>query len=832
MSAPGAEWISDRSRENTPEEPEDHHDLAQQRTSKKRKVLSCYACRSRKMKCDRVFPVCGRCNKTGRSQECTYDPRLVQETRTNTDAQTEQGKPSTLTARPVDGESLADTSDVLRRKIQLQERRIAMLEQKLVVQVGSHKSSQYSNTVADEPDLKEEVMFRKKGFRSQFHGPTSVMSTISTYYELHAFTREALIVDHSVLRIKSDFKQFRDRKKKLLNEHNSRIYNTDAEILAALPEQSIVEAQAVLYFETWERSYRILHEPTFWREYRNFWEENRNGKPQVNFAVILVLILAATKCLTPKDDMFIGDTTADRHAANHLLSIFENWSNQQPRKRVTLQFFQIQCLALLAKRVNSVKLKQDWIASGELLRLSLVSGMHRDAASLGHDITSSFEEEMKRRLWATIMELELQSSVETGLHTGLSALSYDTAPPANLSDYVFSTDTQQLPASQPSKQFTSASYLAMATRSLPLRIQLTQLLNNPSGGLQYADVLDFDSQIRSAISALPKWEEEAAVLPSGLLRLQLRQYLLMLHKPYARLAHKDDRYMYSFTTCIDTCSFIITIHDDLLLKGILALSNMRNDVIRVGLTLSQIVYHNCVRDIAKSFVPPAEIQNTQNGDAQRHIADMTIAKRWKLPNKPLDLVTFPQEPFVVRLLCTSSIEIIERARQLFEQKVFRMGTGYMEYLLISAAVSMLPSPPSPATSIAYVNNTEDDIPARCRKTVKCFTNLPLRVLALQQDPENSLASSLRDTMASVSPSGSRGPDVGTSEFNGGGGARVEPPADGNCGFMPMTGVGMGLGAGDDSGDLNGYVNSLQDMPVDMNGWPFPDFWAFDLSGDF
>lgn len=182
MSAPGAEWISDRSRENTPEGPEGDHGSSQQRTSKKRKVLSCYACRSRKMKCDRVFPVCGRCKKTGRSHECTYDPRLVQESRANTGAQAEGGMSFTLTARPADGDVPVDTSDALQWKIQVQERRIAMLEQRLASQVNTRKASQYADMVADEPEIKEEVMFRRKGFKSQFQGPTSVMSTISTVH--------------------------------------------------------------------------------------------------------------------------------------------------------------------------------------------------------------------------------------------------------------------------------------------------------------------------------------------------------------------------------------------------------------------------------------------------------------------------------------------------------------------------------------------------------------------------------------------------------------------------------------------------------------------------
>ncbi|RMZ73896.1 C6 zinc finger domain containing [Pyrenophora seminiperda CCB06] len=830
MSAPGAEWISDRSREYTPEGSDDHHEASQQRISKKRKVLSCYACRSRKMKCDRVFPVCGRCQKTGRSSECAYDPRLIEESRANAGAQTEGGMSFTPTTRPTDGQSPADTSDALRWKIHVQERRIAMLEQRLAIQFDAKKSAQYTDIVAAEPAFKEEVMLRRKGFRSQFHGPTSVMSTISTYHELHAFTREALALDRFIIRIKSDFKQFRNRKKKLVNECVAKSCDTDAEILAALPERSVVDAQAVLYFDTWEKSYRILHEPTFWREYCEFWEKSGNGEPQISFAVMLLLIVAITKCLTPKDATFIGDTTADRHAAGELIDICEGWINQQPRKRVTLRDFQIYCLALLSKRVNSIKAKQDWVVSGELLRFSLASGIHRDCASLGHEATSVFDEEMKRRLWVTIMELELHASVESGLPSSLTTLYFDAAPPANLADDAFSNDTHQLPTA--SEQFTSTSYLVATTRSLPLRIHLTQLLNTPSGGLQYADILQFDAQIRSAISALPTWNEERAALPSGLLRLQLHQYLLMLHKRYARLAHEDSRYTHSFTTVVDTCSSIIAIHEDLLSKGILALNTMRNDVVRVGLTLSQVVYHNCARNIVGSAVPSTDKQDTQSGDAQRYPSNVDIAKRWYLSNLPVQLSTLPHEPFLSRLLCTSSIEILERTMQLFEQKVFRMGTGYMEYWVMSTAINMLPLSPTPASSIAYLDNSKDDIPSRCRKSLDCFRNLALRILTLQQDPENSLAVSLRDTMAIVSASDSGGTHSGTGIPNRMADTRVGLPMAVNSSFAPMAGVGIGLNTGDGSGDLNAYVDSLQDVPMDMGSWPFPDFWAFDLGGDF
>lgn len=40
---------------------------------RKRDVLSCNDCRRRKLKCDRSYPVCGRCQKGGLAESCTYN---------------------------------------------------------------------------------------------------------------------------------------------------------------------------------------------------------------------------------------------------------------------------------------------------------------------------------------------------------------------------------------------------------------------------------------------------------------------------------------------------------------------------------------------------------------------------------------------------------------------------------------------------------------------------------------------------------------------------------------------------------------------------------------
>ena len=69
--------------------------------------------------------------------------------------------------------------DDLRWKVRVQERRIQLLEQKLAAKDKVRVTSDYDPRIPEGPDLKEEMMFRGKGFKTQFHGATSVMTQIA-----------------------------------------------------------------------------------------------------------------------------------------------------------------------------------------------------------------------------------------------------------------------------------------------------------------------------------------------------------------------------------------------------------------------------------------------------------------------------------------------------------------------------------------------------------------------------------------------------------------------------------------------------------------------------
>lgn len=648
-------------------------------------------------------------------------------------------------------------------------------------------------------------------------------------------------------RVKKDFKGFRDRRKIFTKEKIAKTYGIDEEIFTLLPTKHEMDIQATNYFRTWETTYRILHEPTFWQEYNSFW--SRREEKQAGFAAILVLISAITKCLMVKDDVFVGDVSSDRDAASTSIEICELWLNRQPRKRLTLLYFQLQCLALLAKRVNCVKLKQDWLTAGDVLRLALASGMHRDPSLLATGRISEYEKEMKKRLWYTITELEVQSSIDSGLQSALTGLYFDTPAPANLPDEAFSLETKELPAGRAKGDFTPTSFLIAALGSLPLRIHLIKLLNDPSCQLQYTDVLYFDEQISSAYSSVPIWTDSRATIPSALLGLQHLQFLLVLHKPYAKMASTEKRFVYSFTSCVDTAGLMVDTHEELASQGILVLNHFRNDIIRVGMTLSQVAALNCVQHSVEPTALSAGQTQTHFADPNSHIAEMKghyahfpLKAGFAPPSSSLCLAVLPHER-LPRTLIKASIDILEQTVQLFERKVMRLGTGYMEYWLLSAAIGMLPpqTPVSrPSSSITHRTANEVELRERCKTALDRFTALAFRVVAMQRDPLNSLAVGLRDSISGSSPSDTRTPSA-ASERRGtilssraagsfgtkGVGAFVSNSVMGDIHFHSTN------SSTDRSMDaINASFDPLEDMGVDLSGWTFPDFWTFDLAGDF
>jgi hypothetical protein len=179
---------SAESRDNSPD------GTPEKRASKKRKVLSCYACRNRKMKCDRVYPVCGRCQRTGRADQCTYDPRLLDDLTVNGDGGHVEGSATSFAPHENTingGASSANvSSDALSWEVKVQKRRIELIERKLEQVTNTNTGSldappshlDQFDAHTHEPAAKEEIMFRGRGFKTQFYGSTSPLSVVTQVF--------------------------------------------------------------------------------------------------------------------------------------------------------------------------------------------------------------------------------------------------------------------------------------------------------------------------------------------------------------------------------------------------------------------------------------------------------------------------------------------------------------------------------------------------------------------------------------------------------------------------------------------------------------------------
>jgi hypothetical protein len=356
-------------------------------------------------------------------------------------------------------------------------------------------------------------------------------------------------------------------------------------LISLVPERAVTDHFVQLYISTFEQTYRILHQPTFWIDYETFWKSPQDSK--LGFAAVLLLILASVRCMSPKQEWsFDLNGSSARSEAILWILACDSWLQQQSQKHRTVAMYQVMCLRVLAASANSLKVKQAKLFAEALLEYFKAAGMHRDPSML-EGRCSAFEQEMRRRFWATVMELELQSSLDRGTPSSLSSTPFDCKPPLNLNDEDLVIDAVRNPIPAPSGKYTSTSYLHVASRSISLRINLCSLINDPQFNLGYGEVLRYEQEINEELDAIPKWGDgkvKGQDYASALLDLQLRQYLIMLHTPYARKSYSSQN-RYSRMVCFETSKYILDLHHKLVCSGNHVLCLVRSDILYATLSI-------------------------------------------------------------------------------------------------------------------------------------------------------------------------------------------------------------------------------------------------------
>lgn len=328
---------------------------------------------------------------------------------------------------------------------------------------------------------------------------------------------------------------------------------------ALVPPQEVCDLLVGLYLKMSECTFRVLHIPSFRKEYSEYW--NNPGNESTSFIVKLLLVIAI-------GTNFNADPVSDarlRSLAPQWIYVAQSWlSGPFEKRRLDINGLQVYCLLLIARQINSVGSELVWISVGSLVRMAIQMGYNRDPKCFPK--ISVLHGEIRRRLWATILEIAVQTAVDSGMLPLVSFDDFDTEPPSNIDDIEIDDESKSVtPKSM--AIFTQTCLQLILFKSLQTRLEIARLINGFRSEPSYEEILRLGSEMtkvcREATNLIQSYESSPqehrpTAFHRNLVDLLLRRFLLALHIPFAIKARSDPRFYFSRKMAIDTALAILS----------------------------------------------------------------------------------------------------------------------------------------------------------------------------------------------------------------------------------------------------------------------------------
>ncbi|KAI1808014.1 hypothetical protein F4811DRAFT_378800 [Daldinia bambusicola] len=599
-----------------PSRPTRQNNLARERKPRKKRVqLSCTECRKKKLSCDRNVP-CQRCVRTGRRAQCLYETDkspslnasvLQQEKQIQTlQAQVAELK-ALLSQAPLSPETdfVASTPCVVGDHAKPDSLGASNGDPKedgaLIGNAQDEDEYRMANDVQlDSPTFlwtefdydtihveNTELSDPRERDPQGYYGRHHLFQFFSEVPELFPFIRETADEWFKPLGVNLTKDKFTKN-----GYGGDPSLQKGAMLESLLPSKEDTDALVSFYLDGLEQIHRTVHIPTFRREYADFWLPEQPQDPTMT-ALILAMISIST-CATTRSAEATSIPTRYHAMCARWIYACEEWLKRQGPKHRKIVYYQISCLVYIAKRVAMIGKKRWWKETSSLTQDAIIDGLHCDSSSMG----TLYEREMKRRIWASLRELDLQNAFEYGRPSLLHGINSDILPPMNVDDDDFTKSSKETSTSKPLDVYTLTSYQVHSARSWALRLEISERLSSkrPSGDLSYEEVLRYTHKITKEIEAIPSWDagdattESKSNLPivaNAFCIFQLKECILALHRPY--LQRNDGRYWLSETVCYHTSLDILLLNSRLAELGYQSLVTVRNDLLLASLSLVRIV---------------------------------------------------------------------------------------------------------------------------------------------------------------------------------------------------------------------------------------------------
>ncbi|KAI1412223.1 hypothetical protein F5Y13DRAFT_180292 [Hypoxylon sp. FL1857] len=351
----------------------------------------------------------------------------------------------------------------------------------------------------------------------------------------------------------------------------------------APPSRDVADAMATLYFQSFESTHRILHAPSFWKDYQRFWDHPDAVTTDLRLKVLLVIGIGSSISEHMDRD------TGLRNMVQQWVYAAQTWlSGPLEKDRLDITGIQIYCLTIIARQIFSVGGDLVWGSVGSLIHMAMQIGLHRDPKHM--PAMSVLKAEVRRRLWATILEMVAQASLDSAMPPRISFDEFDTEAPSNINDDEIDESTTAIQP-HPKSTYTSTSMQLILLDLLPTRLRILNLLNGLHSELSYLDALTLNSEITDQYrrcSTFIRENEQAGVTAfhRNMLDYLVRRFLIPLHCPFAGEARSNPLFYYSLKVSLDSAMSIIRPEPDEGFSRVMAISGgMFREGMRYALTV-------------------------------------------------------------------------------------------------------------------------------------------------------------------------------------------------------------------------------------------------------
>jgi predicted DNA-binding ribbon-helix-helix protein len=325
------------------------------------------------------------------------------------------------------------------------------------------------------------------------------------------------------------------------------------------PSRELADAMVDLYCTSFESVYRIVHVPSFRAEYQRYWDNPESATASQCLKILLVISIGSS--LHDHGNV----TTGLRQKVQQWVHAAQSWlSGPLEKDRLDVSGLQVYCLVILARQIFSIGGDLVWVSMGSVMRMAMQIGLHHDPEHL--PAMSLLQAEVRRRLWATVLEMAVQSSLDSAMPPIISLSHFDTEAPSNYNDDEMDESTIELVA-HPRNTCTASSIQLILLDSIPTRLRILQLLSDLEAEPSYQDVLSLSSEVTDSYCAYRKFGQEnfnSGMTPfhRNLIDYFVRRFLIPLHCLFASKAHANPLFYYSLKVNLDVAMAIVSPEPD------------------------------------------------------------------------------------------------------------------------------------------------------------------------------------------------------------------------------------------------------------------------------